>query len=971
MSETHHTADAAAAGRSRRADRRGRCRRADRRVRRQAPSPARPWRSSAAAWPGSPRRTSSPSAASGHRLRAQGAGRQGAQHPACPAPPPAAARALPGEHGFRFFPGFYHHVPDSMRRIPVPRATRTASGTTSSTPASGKSLRAGRPRRTARSFGIGPDPQRGAHRRTGCSRILIEELVKQQGVPPHEARATSSSALMVFLTSCDERRYGQWEHVSWWDFVGAEGKSDGVPEGDRARAHAHARRRQGDGRQHPHDRQHGRGVRHEHHAAAATTARSTACSTRRPTRPGSTRGSRTCASSACASASARRSRRCDVARRPDRRRHASATAAAGAARVEADWFVCAMPAERARTLLVAAACSALDPSLERMRRAVRRLDGRASSSTCARQVDITHGHVTFVDAPWALTALTQAQFWAERDFAARLRRRQRRSTACRSTSPTGTRRGSSTASRPSVHARARSQREVWAQIKAHLEDSGERVLPDDILHSWFLDPGDPVDPTSGGATATTTPLLVNTVGSWEKRPEGAHQDPEPVPRRRLRADRHRPGDDGGRERVRPRRGQRAARRRRARRPSRATMYKLYDPPEFEAAKARRPRALQGRASRTRSTSAVSAAERVDAVVVGARCAGSAAATALARAGRRVVALDRARFPSDTLSTHLLFAGGVAELAARSARSSGCEALGAPRLPRGARRRRRRHASAAGYTPVDGIDYALCVRRPGLDAALVETAREAGAEVREGVRVTELVWDGRPRGRRALRDGDGDERELRAPLVVGADGRRVDGRARGRAPNARTGSNANGRACFFAYWRGRPARVARRSPRSGARAASSAPRSPATAGCCSSCCMPPVDARRRLPRRPRRRVRRARSRAIPGLAGAAATAARAGDEGPRAPPTSTSYFRRSSGPGWALPGDAGHFKDPVTAQGIRDALRFGRLLGEAVAPGARRPGARSTARCARWERRPRPRVPRGLPVDQPARRAARR
>jgi len=43
----------------------------------------------------------------------------------------------------------------------------------------------------------------------------------------------------------------------------------------------------------------------------------------------------------------------------------------------------------------------------------------------------------------------------------------------------------------------------------------------------------------------------------------------------------------------------------------------------------------------------------------------------------------------------------------------------------------------------------------------------------------------------------------------------------------------------------------------------------------------------------------------------------------------SYFRRSTGPGWALPGDSGHFKDPITAQGIRDALRFGRLLGEAL------------------------------------------
>ena len=52
---------------------------------------------------------------------------------------------------------------------------------------------------------------------------------------------------------------------------------------------------------------------------------------------------------------------------------------------------------------------------------------------------------------------------------------------------------------------------------------------------------------------------------------------------------------------------------------------------------------------------------------------------------------------------------------------------------------------------------------------------------------------------------------------------------------------------------------------------------------------------------------------------------------------TSYFRRSSGPGWALAGDSGHFKDPVTAQGIRDALRFGRLLGEVTAPASRTRG----------------------------------
>src|SRR5689334_16886338 len=65
---------------------------------------------------------------------------------------------------------------------------------------------------------------------------------------------------------------------------------------------------------------------------------------------------------------------------------------------------------------------------------------------------------------------------------------------------------------------------------------------------------------------------------------------------------------------------------------------------------------------------------------------------------------------------------------------------------------------------------------------------------------------------------------------------------------------------------------------------------------------------------------------------------------------TSYFRRSSGPGWALPGDAGHFKDPVTAQGIRDALRFGRLLGEAAAEALGGPPAELERALRRWERR---------------------
>ncbi len=331
------------------------------------------------------------------------------------------------------------------------------------------------------------------------------------------------------------------------------------------------------------------------------------------------------------------------------------------------------------------------------------------------------------------------------------------------------------------------------------------------------------------------------------------------------------------------------------------------------------------------------AERVDAVVVGARCAGSAAATALARAGRRVVALDRVSFPADTISTHLLWPGGLAELQSLGALER-VRALGAPPLPVGL-------AGLAGitvrggYTPVDGIDYALCVRRPGLDAALVETARAAGADVREGARVTELVWDrGRCAGVR-LEDGA----QLRAPLVIGADGRRSTVAQAAGAQRAYR-EQASGRACFYAYWRDRDDawRAIAAQWREGGELGTAFP---CDDGLVLVLLQPPA-------------ARAGAFRAD--LAGEyARSVAAIGElavrlEGceqvskVRAATDIASYFRRSAGPGWALAGDAGHFKDPVTAQGIRDALRYGRLLGEAAAPVLEDPVALDRALVA-WER----------------------
>ena len=83
-------------------------------------------------------------------------------------------------------------------------------------------------------------------------------------------------------------------------------------------------------------------------------------------------------------------------------------------RVDADWFVSAMPAERIAPLLSRSLLAA-DPALEGIRSL--QVDWMAGIQYyLPKKIDMTHGHVTYVDAPWALTSLTQAQFWAERDF---------------------------------------------------------------------------------------------------------------------------------------------------------------------------------------------------------------------------------------------------------------------------------------------------------------------------------------------------------------------------------------------------------------------------------------------------------------------------------------------------------------------------------------------------------------------------
>lgn len=160
----------------------------------------------------------------------------------------------------------------------------------------------------------------------------------------------------------------------------------------------------------------------------------------------------------------------------------------------------------------------------------------------------------------------------------------------------------------------------------------------------------------------------------------------------------------------------------------------------------------------------------DAIIVGARCAGSTTAMLLARKGYRVLLLDKAVFPSDTMSSHILHPPGVAALKRWSLlqrlQDTGCPPIRHYAFDFGP------FAIAAPLLPSDGTSFALCPRRTVLDKLLVDAAVEAGAELQEGCVVDELLIDGDTvigvRGR-LKRNGEAITRQAR--VVIGADGMR--------------------------------------------------------------------------------------------------------------------------------------------------------------------------------------------------------
>jgi flavin-dependent dehydrogenase len=309
--------------------------------------------------------------------------------------------------------------------------------------------------------------------------------------------------------------------------------------------------------------------------------------------------------------------------------------------------------------------------------------------------------------------------------------------------------------------------------------------------------------------------------------------------------------------------------------------------------------------------------RYDAIVVGARCAGSPTAMLLAQKGYRVLVVDRASFPSDTVSTHVIHAPGVAALRRWGLLdrvvASGCPPFDRYSVDFGP------FTIAGTPRPVDGSSSAYAPRRTILDKILVDAAVAAGAEVRERFSVEEVLFeDGAVVGIRGHGAGGASVVE-RARVVIGADGRNslvaraVRPEQYNEKPQLLWG--------YYTYFSGvpsggfetvaRPYRGWGASPTNDGltmvvvgwpQAEAAAYKSDVEANFFKTLELAPEFSERV---RAGTREDRFYGGGVP------------------------NFFRRPFGPGWALVGDAGYTRDPITAQGITDAFRDAELCSAAL------------------------------------------
>jgi uncharacterized protein with NAD-binding domain and iron-sulfur cluster len=409
---------------------------------------------------------------------------------------------LPGEHGFRFFPGFYKHVIDTMRRIPEAAGGNAFDNLTIA------------PRiLLARSGTAGITCVARSPRNLEDLRVFLCELFTPIGVPPAEL-AFFVSRLLVLATSCPERRLAVYENLKWWDFISARQMSSiyqrYLGEG-LTRSLVAMRAQEGSTRT----------VGYILLQLLYDLIYPDEVSDRLLNGPTS-----------------------DVWLNPwvdylqrqgvvfhttvqvnafeledGRVRCVHATESGNAIEIAAGYYIAAVPVDVMSTLLTPA-LKAAAPSIANLDRLQTRwMNG--IQFYLRRDVPLDRGHTIYLDSPWALTSVSQRQFWTGVDLSSF---GDGAVAGVLSVDISEWEEPGVLYNKPAMQCTAQEvKEEVWAQLKQHLNVDGSIQLDDADLATWFLDPD--VQFPNPSMAANLEPLLINTVGSLQYRPEAQVEIP--------------------------------------------------------------------------------------------------------------------------------------------------------------------------------------------------------------------------------------------------------------------------------------------------------------------------------------------------------------------------------------------------------------------------------------------------------------
>jgi uncharacterized protein with NAD-binding domain and iron-sulfur cluster len=408
---------------------------------------------------------------------------------------------LPSEHGFRFFPRFYKHLPDTMARIPFSGNASVFQNLVNATRI--EVARVGKVPLvlTAR---IPQDVQDWG--------VALHTMFSGIGVPDDEV-LFFVDRLLVLLTSCPERRLAEYEQVPWWAFVGAQTRSKEyqtlLAEG-LTRSLVAMRAEDGSTRT--------VGYMLLQLLFGLLTAGGFDRLLSGPTNEvwlnpwlsylkqlgvtmnaGATVQQIRAGSSGVASVTVERNGQTQ--------------------NVTADYYIAAMPVEIMAGLLTDE-LKQLAPSLAGLNQLPTRwMNG--IQFYLAQDVPLEHGHTLYADSAWALTSISQKQFWQQANLA---NYGDGRVAGLLSVDISDWDAVGILVGKPAMQCTADEiKNEVWAELKAHLNLEGAQVIQDQNLLSWFLDPD--IQFPNPSTVTNAEPLLINKAGTWQCRPEATTEIP--------------------------------------------------------------------------------------------------------------------------------------------------------------------------------------------------------------------------------------------------------------------------------------------------------------------------------------------------------------------------------------------------------------------------------------------------------------